>query len=124
MRWLLSIVLNGFVLIVVSGLLKLVNPESFYIKSIGTALIASFTLSLLHIFVKPLLIIITLPLTIITFGFFLVIINAITLKLTDNLLGDAFNINSFGTAIIAAIFISVFNIFIDKLVFRAREKKE
>ncbi|MDG4657164.1 phage holin family protein [Ectobacillus antri] len=124
MRWLLSIVLNAFVLIVVSGLLKLISPESFYIKSIGTALIASFTLSLLHMFVKPLLIIITLPLTIITFGFFLVIINAITLKLTDNLLGDAFNINGFGTAIVAAIFISVFNIFIDKLIFRAREKKE
>ena len=56
---------------------------------------------------KAILILITLPITVVTFGFFLIVINAITLKIADSLLGDAFNISGFGVAIVAAICISI-----------------
>ena len=90
MRWIVSLLVNSVVLIAVSGLLKGVAPDAFYIANIQTAIIASIILAILNVFVKPLLILITLPITLVTFGFFLIVINAITLKMTDSLLGDAY----------------------------------
>ncbi|MBD2823285.1 phage holin family protein, partial [Xenorhabdus sp. 42] len=92
MRWIVSLLVNSVVLIAVSGLLKGIAPDAFYVANIQTAIIASIILAVLNVFVKPFLILITLPITVVTFGFFLIVINAITLKMTDSLLGDAFNI--------------------------------
>lgn len=116
MRWIVSLLVNSIVLIAVSGLLKGIAPDAFYIANIQTAIIASIILAILNVFVKPFLILITLPITVVTFGFFLIVINAITLKMTDSLLGDAFNITGFGVAIVAAICISIFNMIIEKAI--------
>lgn len=125
MRWIVSLLVNSVVLIAVSGLLKGVAPDAFYIANIQTAIIASIILAILNVFVKPLLILITLPITLVTFGFFLIVINAITLKMTDSLLGDAFNISGFGVAIVAAICISIFNMIIEKVIVEPlHEKRE
>ncbi|MFJ8530546.1 phage holin family protein [Bacillus sp. NPDC094106] len=124
MRWILSLLVNSVVLIVVSGLLKGIAPDAFYIENIQTAIIASIILSILNVFVKPLLILITLPITVLTFGFFLVVINAITLEMTDSLLGNAFNISGFGVAIIAAICISILNMLIDKVIVEPLSEKK
>ncbi|EEL48536.1 hypothetical protein bcere0022_42020 [Bacillus cereus Rock3-44] len=124
MRWILSLLVNSVVLIVVSGLLKGIAPDAFYIENIQTAIIASVILSILNVFVKPLLILITLPITVLTFGFFLIVINAITLKMTDSLLGDAFNISGFGVAILAAICISILNMLIDKVIVEPLSEKK
>lgn len=80
------------------------------------ALIASIILAVLNAIVKPILIVLTLPITIITLGLFLLVINAITLMLTQALLGDGFIIDGFGTAVIAAILFSILNLFINKIV--------
>ncbi|PEO36862.1 phage holin family protein, partial [Bacillus pseudomycoides] len=53
MRWILSLLVNSVVLIVVSGLLKGIAPDAFYIENIQTAIIASVILSILNVFVKP-----------------------------------------------------------------------
>ena len=90
MRWIVSLLVNSVVLIAVSGLLKGIAPDAFYVANIQTAIIASIILAVLNVFVKPFLILITLPITVVTFGFFLIVINAITLKIADSLLGDAF----------------------------------
>ncbi|MFD3446520.1 phage holin family protein [Microbacteriaceae bacterium 4G12] len=124
MRWIVSILMNSLILIVVSGLLKIVAPSSFYIATIGTAVIASIILSILNVFVKPLLVLITLPITVFTFGFFLIIINAFTLEIVHMLLGDAFKINGFGTAVVAAIFISVLNMLIDNVVVKPLSRRD
>ncbi|MGR5984538.1 phage holin family protein [Bacillus cytotoxicus] len=124
MRWILSLLVNSVVLIVVSGLLKGIAPDAFYIENIQTAIIASIILAILNVVVKPFLILITLPITVLTFGFFLIIINAITLKITDSLLGDAFNISGFGVAIIATICISILNMLIDKVIVEPLSEKK
>lgn len=110
-RWLLSIVLNAVALIAVAQLFA-----SFHLEGFGTALIASFILSILNIIVKPILIVLTLPITVLTLGFFLFVINAITLMLTQAIIGDSFVINGFGTAVIAAIIISIINLLLNRLV--------
>jgi len=50
-------------------------------------------------FVKPILIIFTIPLTVLTLGFFLLIINAIIILLVDYLV-PGFSVDGFGGACI------------------------
>ncbi|WP_243290326.1 phage holin family protein [Bacillus sp. FJAT-47783] len=110
-RWFISIIVNAIILIVVAGYF-----DSFYLSGIGAAIIASLLLSILNVLVKPFLILLTLPVTVLTFGFFLFIINAITLMIAQGIMGDAFNIDGFGTAILASIFISLLNLMIYKAI--------
>lgn len=110
-RWFVSIVLNAIALIVVAQLF-----ESFHIEGFGTALLASVVLSILNIIVKPILIILTLPITVVTLGLFLFVVNAITLMITQAIIGPSFVIDGFGVAILAAIIISILNIILNRLV--------
>jgi putative membrane protein len=118
-RWVISILVNALILIVVAGYF-----ESFYLSGIGAAIGASFILSVLNILVKPFLIILTLPVTVFTLGFFLFVINAITLMITEGLMGDSFNIDSFGAAMIASIVISLLNLMIQKAIVEPLHKNK
>src|SRR5699024_6977600 len=111
LRWLLSVFLNAVALLVVAQLL-----DSFQHEGFGTALLASFILSILNVIVKPLLVILTLPITVLSLGLFLFIINAITLMIAQSLMDASFVIDGFGTAIIAAVVISILNLFLNQLV--------
>lgn len=111
LRWFLSIFLNAIALIAVAQLF-----DSFHLESFGTALLASFILSILNVLVKPILIIFTLPITFLTLGLFLFVINAITLMITQGLMDYSFVIDGFGTAIIASIVISILNLLLNSLV--------
>jgi len=82
----------------------------------GSLLIAALLLGFANAIVKPLLILFTLPLTVVTMGLFLLVINAIVLMLVSAVV-SGFAISSFWTAFFASIFISVFSLFISKLVF-------
>ncbi|QTN00356.1 hypothetical protein ERJ70_14240 [Sediminibacillus dalangtanensis] len=110
-RWLLSILLNAVALIVVDQLFA-----NFYLEGFGTALLASLILSILNVIIKPLLIIFTLPITFLTLGLFLFVINAITLMITQGLLGNSFVIDGFGLAILAAIILSLLNLLLNRLI--------
>lgn len=110
-RWVVSLFLNAIALIAVAQLF-----DSFQLEGFGTALLASFILSILNVLVKPFLIIITLPITILTLGLFLIVINAITLMITQALIGTSFHIDGFGIAILAAIIISIINMLLNSLI--------
>lgn len=109
MKWLLSILINALVLIVIAGYF-----DSFELSGMGAAIVASLILAVLNTIVKPILVVLTLPVTILSLGLFLFVINAITLMLTSWLMGDSFNIDGFGMAILAAILISLLNLLIQK----------
>lgn len=111
LRWLISIVLNAVALIVVAELF-----ESFHLDGFGAAILASFILAIVNVIIKPILVVLTLPITVITLGLFLFIINAITLMITQALMSSSFVIDGFGTAIIAAIIISIINLLLNSLV--------
>jgi putative membrane protein len=120
-RWAISILVNALILIVVSGYF-----ESFYISGVGAAILASILISVLNVLVKPFLILLTLPVTVITLGLFLFVINAITLMIAQAIMGDSFNIDGFGTALLASIVISLLHLLIQKGVvepLRERKKK-
>lgn len=110
-RWLLSIFLNAVALIVVAELF-----QSFHLESFGTAVLASIILGILNVIVKPILVILTLPITIFSLGLFLFVINAITLMIAQAIMDSSFVIDGFGTAIFAAIILSLINLILNKLV--------
>jgi putative membrane protein len=97
--------------------------DGFHIENIGAALLASVLLSLFNVFLKPLLIILTLPVTIVSLGLFLIVINAALLSLTAELMGDSFNIDSFGMALLASIIISLLNMFLTNFIYEPLKKR-
>ncbi len=71
-------------------------------ESLFYALLVALLLSFLNAFVKPLLVFITLPATILTFGLFLWVINAILVLILDAML-DGFQVANFGWALLFSL---------------------
>ncbi|MDF2858883.1 MAG: rane protein [Neobacillus sp.] len=122
MKWLIGILINAFLFMAIAGYFS----ESFYLEGFTSALAASFLLSILNVLVRPILIIFTLPATILTLGLFLFVVNAITLELTDYLMGESFEIAGFGMALFAAVIMAIVNLIIQKTILdpsKASKKK-
>jgi putative membrane protein len=104
-NWLLSALLLYLVAWILPG---------FSITGIVTALVAALVLGLVNAFIKPIIQILTLPITLLTLGLFSIVINAVMLSLTATLV-RGFAIDSFVTALLASIALSILNLlFISK----------
>ncbi len=79
--------------------------------------VAALLLGLANAIVRPVFILFTFPLTLITLGLFLLVINALMLLLVAALV-KGFKVSGFWTAFFASIFISIFNFFVDRLIFQ------
>ncbi|WP_096436973.1 phage holin family protein [Alteribacter populi] len=111
MGWLLQILVNAAVLLIISGFFS-----GFEVEGFTAALLASFILAIVNFVVKPILVVLTLPITILSLGLFLFVINAITLMLTQALMGNSFNIDGFGLAIVAAIIFAILSAIIHTFI--------
>jgi len=80
----------------------------------GALIISALVLGLANAVVRPLLIVFTLPLTILSLGFFLLVINALVLMLVAQLV-NGFVLSGFWTAFFASIFIAILNAMIGSL---------
>lgn len=89
-------------------LASLLLPGMDFNNNLLTAIIAAFVISLLNNFIRPILLVISLPFTIVTMGLFIFVINAVILLLASLLVKD-FMIDSFGTALLAALIITAIN---------------
>ncbi|KQX86651.1 phage holin family protein [Variovorax sp. Root473] len=83
--------------------------------SASALVISALLLGLANAIVKPLLIVLTLPLTLLTFGLFLLVINALMIMLVAALV-KGFKVSGFWTALFASIFISLLSILIGSFV--------
>lgn len=72
---------------------------------------AALVLGVLNAFVKPLLRLLTLPFIILTFGFFLLVINALLLRLTAKLV-PGFHVDGFWPAVWASLVVSLVSFFL------------
>ncbi|RTL56861.1 MAG: phage holin family protein [Rhodocyclaceae bacterium] len=72
----------------------------------SSLVVSALLLGFANAIVRPLLILLTLPLTFITFGFFLLVINALMIQLVAALV-TGFKVSGFWTAFFASIFIAV-----------------
>ncbi len=106
MSYLQRLVVNTLAFISLSVLF----PTKFYVGSLLIAILASIVLSVLNMVIKPILHILSFPITIITFGLFSFVINAIMLKATSVVEGEQnFAFSSFGSAILMAVIMSIIN---------------
>jgi len=80
-------------------------------ESTGALIGSALLLGLANALVKPLLIVLTLPLTLLTFGLFLLVINALMLLLVAWFI-KGFKVSGFWTALFASLFISILSIII------------
>src|SRR5262245_4613883 len=80
----------------------------FHVAGFAAALVAALVFGLVNSTLGLLLKLVTLPLTLITFGLFLLVINALMLKLVAALV-PGFDVTGFGPALLAAILLAVLN---------------
>ena len=92
------------------------NVPGFHVQSFGTALVASLVIGLINSTLGLLLKILTLPLTIVTFGIFLFVINALILRMTSGLV-SGFYVDSFAPAFIGAIVLALVSTILRHIVF-------
>lgn len=120
MRWLIGCFINAVLFMALAGYFH----DSFHLTGFFAAFQASILLSILNVLVRPILILFTLPATILTLGLFLFVINAITLEITDAIMGNAFEITGFGMALLLAVIMSIVNLIIQKTILEPRRNKD
>lgn len=83
--------------------------------SARSLVLSALLLGFANAVVRPLLVFFTLPLTLLTFGLFLLVINALMLLLVAGLV-KGFRVSGFWTAFFASIFVSLLSIVIGAAV--------
>jgi putative membrane protein len=83
--------------------------------SVETLIISGLLLGLVNAVIKPLIVILTLPITVLTLGLFIIAINTGILFLVQGLV-PGFRIDSLGTGVLLALFISVFSFAANRLI--------
>ena len=81
----------------------------------GALVVAALLLGLANAVVRPLLVLLTLPLTLLSFGLFLLVINALMLLLVAKLV-NGFKVDGFWTALWASLFIAVLSLVLGAFV--------
>lgn len=123
LEWFIYMVGYALVLITVSVIFKnTIYIDNAYFGIWG--LISAIIIYLLNKTVKPILFLLTLPITGITLGLFYPFLNVIILNITDLLLGSHFKIDGLFMAFIVAIFISVMNILMQKIIIEPIIRRE
>lgn len=80
--------------------------DSVHVDGFGSALAVAIILGVLNAVVRPILIFITIPLTVLSLGFFLLIINAFLFEFAGSFV-NGFSVDSFGSAFLAALIVSL-----------------
>lgn len=76
------------------------------VRSFGSAMIAAAVIGLFNMLLRPVLVILTLPVTVVTFGLFLFVINALLFWAAASVL-DGFYVAGFWAAMLGSIIYSV-----------------
>ena len=80
----------------------------FFIKNFVAALVAAIVIGLVNAFIRPILQILTFPITLLTFGLFTLVINALTLWLASALTpGYGFEVQGFLPALLGSIVLAI-----------------
>ncbi len=96
-------VINGLAVFISGYLLSGVQLDSFI-----TSLIVALVLGIVNAIIKPVLVVLTFPITLITFGLFTLVINALMILLTDALV-KGFQVDNFWWALLFSIVVSIVN---------------
>lgn len=98
--WLATVTGLGIATLILPG----INSRSFISLVLGAAV-----LGLINTFIRPMLWLLTAPLSVVTFGLFVLVINALMIMLAAALV-PGFEVKGFGSALLAAIIMAVIGI--------------
>lgn len=116
MGLLISLLLNSIALILTAYIVP-----GFRVDGFTAAVLTAIVLGIVNTFIKPVLLLLTAPLTILTFGLFAFVVNAIVLWLVD-LVVPGFDLEGFWAAILGAIVLSVISTILSMVVFNVATK--
>ena len=100
-RFLITWLLTALALVLTANIVP-----GFIIKSFVAAAIAAIILGLVNAVVRPLLVLLTLPLTVLTFGLFLFVVNALSIGIVS-FITPGFQINGFLPALVGSIVLTI-----------------
>jgi len=103
MKFLFSILLNGFAVFMAAKILDGVAVAGFV-----EAVIVGIVLGLINTFVKPIVSFLTLPISVLTLGLFTLVINGALVLFADALL-DGFTVSGLIAAILFSILLTILN---------------
>lgn len=101
MMTLLYILVMGATFVLLSRVLPGIRVEGW-----APAIVGAIVLAVVNAIIRPILFVLTLPLTILTLGLFLLVLNAITLKIASALV-PGLGVDGWMTAIVAALVLSL-----------------
>jgi len=107
MKFLIRVILSSFSVIVAGWLLKGAHIEDYL-----TSILVAFVLAILNVILKPILVFLTIPITLITFGLFLLVINAVIALLASHIV-PGFYLEGFWWAIAFSLIVSLLNAIIN-----------
>lgn len=102
-QFFVHLVLSAALILLVARLVSGIHIEDW-----TTAILAALVLGIANAVVKPIMVIVTLPFTILSFGLFLLVVNALVFWLSS-LFVPGFRIDGFGPAFLGALLLSILN---------------
>jgi putative membrane protein len=116
MKIVLKILVSAFIVVALSNLLSGVDISGYL-----TGIFVAALLGLMNVFIKPILVLFTLPVTVVTFGLFLLVINAVLVLIVESLI-DGFVIDGFWWALFFSVLLSVFQSILYSIFERSERK--
>lgn len=110
LEFVVHLVLTAALLLIVANVVRGVDVQGW-----GAALLGALALGLVNAIVRPLMLVLTLPLTVLTFGLFLLVINALMLWLVAALV-PGIRVRGFGPAFLGALLLTVLNVGVALLI--------
>jgi putative membrane protein len=104
-------------LILTAALLLLVSNlvSGVHVRGWRSALIGAIVLGFVNAVVRPLMVLLTLPFTILTFGLFLLVVNALMLWLVAALV-PGIRVQGFGSALLGSLVLTLLNLAVELLI--------
>jgi putative membrane protein len=105
MNFIVKVIISTLAVLVTSYLL----PKSMVeVDGFTTAIIVALALAFLNAVVKPIMVVLTIPATVLTFGIFLLVINALIIKIADYFI-SGFQVHGFWSALLFSLVLTIVN---------------
>ena len=104
------LLITAALLLLVANLVRGVQIEGW-----GAAFLAALVLGLVNAFVRPVMVFLTLPISILTFGLFLLVVNALMLWLAAALVPGV-RVNGFTPALLGSLLLTLLNVAVAAVV--------
>ena len=110
MNFIIRLIITGAVAFGLTSFLPGIHIDNFW-----TAIVLALVLAILNSIIKPVLVLLTLPITILTFGLFLFVINAVIILIASNFI-HGFTVDGFWWALLFSLLLSTISSILRPLI--------